>query len=1183
MRLTALQTPANNSWLPVFVTAILYYLSGNLILSLSMPPSYATAIWPPTGIALAAVLLWGYRVLPAVFLADLLIHFEVYNVPTSSESPLQLLIFFLNPVTSVLRAWLGSVLVKKYAGYPNALISIKLIFLFFLFAGPVASFLPAMLSIYGLFLTGVILKQDLVFSFLTWWMGDCNGIVVFTPLFFIFFDRSHRIWRQRLFSVGLPLIIIFLITSAAYLLAQHFEVERLHKIIGKQSDIIRDDLEDEFQHHLTAINLFKYLADSHQLISEADFRLFSLLIFNHHPDISHLEWLDASKNKSGYNFTSQYRANGETVNTIDFISVADVANKLDFDSRFVTRTVNNQFLIFMPIVETGEKSCQCLKGLVAEVVNINKFVEGALNKRNIEHLVIKISEEKSDERRQAVFQSNNIQELSDPLALFNHALITLLDQKWLLEIAPDKKFLSEYYSWSVWQLLAGGMFLTGFMSIGLLVLTGQNESVKSEVDSRTQELKLINSKLLKSEQQFRKLVQTQSAIFWRADPATCRFLFVSDEAESLLGFPVERWLNEADFWPRHIHEDDRITALAYCAEETRNLRNHDFDYRMLTADGRCIWLRDYVNLVVDNGEVTEMFGFIIDITLQKQAEEQLRLAATTFESQQGIMITDNDSKILRVNKAFTEITGYSQEQAIGKSPRILSSGRHDEVFYRDLWTQLTTNGHFEGEIWNRRKNGELYPEWQTITAVKNDAGEVSHYVCVFSDITEKKDAEGKIHALAFYDPLTHLPNRRLLLDRFDHELAIAKRHKQFGAVIFLDLDHFKILNDTKGHLVGDELLIQVAKILVSTLREEDTPARLGGDEFVVLLHANSDSLRTAADQARVVAEKIKDKLNEPFMLKQYQHQISTSIGITLFPDHHQSPEVILQQADTAMYRSKASGRNTISFFHPSMQEAANLRLNLEKDLRAAIENGRLILCYQPQVDASGAVLGAEALIRWKHLDKGLLLPVDFIPVAEESGLILSIGRWVLLEACNQIKAWHDGGVKLPHISVNVSSRQFRQQDFVDQVKHAIESSGIAPHLLGIELNESVMIVDINDTIAKLEALKALGISIAVDKFGTGYSSCMYLKQLPINTLKIDQGFISNILMNPGDVSIIEAIISMAQHLNLRVIAEGVETPEQLAFLKQRGCSVFQGYYFSHPLPAAEYEDKFFDLETAGSD
>ncbi|OYV19394.1 MAG: hypothetical protein CG438_822 [Methylococcaceae bacterium NSP1-1] len=953
MHLKTLQNPIIKSWLPVFVTAVLFYIAGKLTLSLSLPPSYATAIWPPAGIGLAALLLWGYRVLPGIFLAELLIHYELYNLPTLLESPLELLIFFLNPINSVIRAWLGCILVKKYAEYPNALISTRLIILFFLLAGPVATFLPAILSVYGLILTGNIIKQDAASSFLTWWMGDCTGIVVFTPLFLIIFDRSHRIWRQRLLSLGLPLCVMFVITVISYVLAQQYEVDRLRKILSKQTHIITHSLQDRFQQHLTTLSLYKGLADSDKPISEADFRLFSLLAFNHHSDISHIAWLYALKNNKEHRYISQYSATNEGNNPADFNSIADMANKLDFDPALVTAMNKNHFLIFMPLVETGENSCQCVKGLVAEVFNIKKYAEAALDKENIEHLVIKIFDAKSEGRRQSIFQSNNIHELSDPLALASHNTINMGEQKWLLEIAPDKKFLSEYYSWSVWELLAGGMFLTSFMSIGLLVLTGENESVRSEVDKRTDELKESNSKLIASEQQFRKLVQTQSAIVWRADPVTCRFLFVSDEAESILGYPVEQWINEADFWPQHIHEDDRATAVAFCAEETRNLRNHDFEYRMITADNRCIWLRDYVHLTVDNGEVTEMSGFIIDITKQKQAEEQLRLAATTFESQQGIMITDKNFKILQVNKAFTEITGYSQEEVLGKNPRILNSGLHDKVYFQDFWKQLTTNGRFEGEVLNRRKNGEIYPEWQTITAVKNDTGEASHYVSVFTDITEKKDAEGKIHAMAFYDPLTKLPNRRLLLDRFDQELSTAKRHKQYGAVIFLDLDHFKLLNDSQGHLVGDELLIQVANRLVSVLREEDTPARLGGDEFVVLLHANSESLSTVADQAWVVADKIKVKLNEPFMLNQYQHQLSTSIGITLFPDNHKSPAMILQQADTAMYRSKASGRNAISFFHPSMQEAADLRLNLEQDLRNAIDNGRFMLCYQPQVDASG--------------------------------------------------------------------------------------------------------------------------------------------------------------------------------------------------------------------------------------
>jgi len=577
--------------------------------------------------------------------------------------------------------------------------------------------------------------------------------------------------------------------------------------------------------------------------------------------------------------------------------------------------------------------------------------------------------------------------------------------------------------------------------------------------------------------------------------------------------------------------------------------------------------------------IRELYGFMIDITRQKHSEEQLRLAANTFESQQGIMITDKEAKILRVNKAFTSITGFSSVQVLGENPRILKSGRHDQAFFKDYWEQLLTNDKFEGEIWNRRKNGEVYPEWQTVTAVRNNQGEVSHYVSVFSDITEKKDAENKIHNMAFYDPLTNLPNRRLLLDRFDQEIAIAKRHKQFGAVLYLDLDHFKILNDSQGHLVGDELLIQVAARLSEVLREEDTPARLGGDEFVVLLHANSESLSDAADHAMIVAEKIREQINTPFVLGQYQHQIGTSIGIALFPEDQDRPDGVLQQADTAMYRSKSSGRNAINFFQPSMQEAADLRLSLEQDLRGAIDKGRFILCYHPQMNTDGEIVGAEALIRWEDSLKGRLSPADFIPVAEESNLILTIGKWVLMEACNQIKMWQDDGlVVVPYVSINVSSRQFRQQDFVDQVKYALESTGIAPSHLGIELTESVMIVDTTDTVDKMKALKALGVSIAVDDFGTGYSSLVYLKQLPLDVLKIDRGFVRDILNDSSDAVIVETIISMAKHLNIKVIAEGVETLEQLNFLKEKGCTIFQGYYFDQPLTAANFAETYLKQE-----
>lgn len=1156
------------------LTGVLFYAAGRMTTPLSFPPSYATAIWPPAGISLAATLLWGYRVLPAVFLAELLIHYETYDITAILGSPSELLVFFLNPLNSAARAWLGCILVKKFADYPNEMISTRLIVLFFLFAGPVATFLPAVLSVLGLLYNEVIIREDLLFAFLTWWLGDCTGIAVFTPLFLIVFDRSTPIWRQRKKAVGLPLMVMFLVTAFAYLFAQQHENRRLQKIIDYRANDIRQILEHQFQRQLAVMNVYKGLAETIQ-IKEVNFRSISLSIINQLPSASRLIWLEPVNDAADSRFVNSYSVDGNYRRSPDLGSVLQKVTRLDFRSGNSVVTGERDFLIMMPVSEEADHSCECIKGIVAGIFKTDQFVMNSLGKKSLQRVVIRLFNNQNGGKPQPIFQSHGGREFSNPLGLVSRNTVDLGPAKWSLEVSPDDQFLSENYSWSVWLLLAGGMFLTGLTSISILVLTGHTESVRSEVNKRTEELKLSNHKLIASEQQFRRLVQTQSAIVWRADPVTLRFLFVNDEAVILLGYPVKKWLDDPDFLQEHVHKDDVERTISCWNSVIAKPGDQEVEFRIHASDGRVLWLRNFIDVSVDHGKVTELYGFMIDITRQKQAEEQLRLAATTFESQQGIMITDEDARILRVNKTFTEITGYSREQIEGKNPSILKSGHHDQKFYQEFWRQLTANGRFEGEIWNRRVNGEIYPQWQTVTAVKNESGQVSHYVSVFSDITEKKNAENRIHALAFYDPLTGLPNRRLLLDRFEQELAKARRHKKFGAVIFLDLDQFKVLNDTQGHLVGDELLIQVASRLTSVLRNEDTPARLGGDEFVVLLHAEAENVSTVADHTRIVAEKIRDNLNEPFLLHQSPHRLSCSIGIALFPDGLEKPDKILQQADIAMYRSKTKGRNTVSFFHPSMQEATDARLKLEQNLRTAVDQGGFLLYYQPQVDASGKLFGTEALIRWDHPEKGLLLPKHFVPVAEESSIILDIGNWVLKEACRQIKVWQNAGFSPPRVSVNINAHQFRQKEFVDQFRQTFESSGITPGLLGIELTESLMIDDMEETIAKMEALKTMGVAIAVDDFGTGYSSLMYLKQLPIDVLKIDRVFVKDILTNANDTVIIETIIGMAHHLNLRVIAEGVETDRQLDFLKQRRCHGFQGYYFSEPLSALHYADKYF--------
>lgn len=1164
------------NWHYTVLTAVLFYLAGRLMFPFTWSLSHAGAVWPPAGIGLGATLLWGYAALPGVYLADLLLHYQLYPIPDTPEGKL---IFFLSPLSNVLRSWLGCYLVKRYLGLANPLVSLRSNLLFFVFSGPVAAYLPAVLNVWALYYLGIVHKPDLIFTFFTWLLGDCSGIAIFTPLFFIAFNKSHRIWRQRIFPLGMPLLIIFTIVATGYLYAQNRELGRLHKLIGNQTEAVKEALLDEYSIHHSVLERIEGML-ALQPINQTYFSFSAQTALKQHPDLVGIEWLEAQKTMAGYRFNRHFSEARDNSQPVSFGLIPDLIRNISTKQTLVILLGDQHYVIAIPSYETGPNTCECIKGVVAGVFDINAFLYDAMHRGNYKQIFVKLFDDASIPKVVSIFGKIGDEAIVDPLGLAKLETLSLGNLGWYLQVIPKPNFLAENYSWSPWQLLVGGMFLTGFMSIGLLVLTGHTEFIASQVDKRTRELRRSNLKLVARERQFRKLVQTQSAIVWRADPVTFRFVFVSLEAVSILGYPVKQWLDEPDFWQKHLHEDDKETVLNACAEgriSTKN-KNFDMEYRMIAADGHIVWLRDISTMVVEKGVIRELYGFMIDITRQKHSEEQLRLAANTFESQQGIMITDKDANILRVNKAFTQITGFSAVQVIDQNPRILKSGRHDQAFFEDYWQQLLTYDKFEGEIWNRRKNGEVYPEWQTVTAVRNNLGEVSHYVSVFSDITEKKDAENKIHNMAFYDPLTNLPNRRLLLDRFDQEIAIAKRHRQFGSVLYLDLDHFKILNDSQGHLVGDELLIQVAGRLSDVLREEDTPARLGGDEFVVLLHANSGSLGEAADHAMIVAEKIREQLNTPFVLGQYQHQIGTSIGIALFPEGQESPDGVLQQADTAMYRSKSSGRNAINFFQPSMQEAADLRLSLEQDLRGAIDKGRFILCYHPQMDVDGKMVGAEALIRWEDSIKGRLSPADFIPVAEESNLILTIGKWVLMEACSQIKMWEDDGLgALPYVSVNVSSRQFRQQDFVSQVKYALESTGISPSRLGIELTESVMIVDTHDTIDKMKALKALGVSIAVDDFGTGYSSLAYLKQLPLDILKIDRGFVRDILSDTSDAVIVETIISMAKHLNINVIAEGVETAGQLAFLKEKGCTIFQGYYFDQPLTAASFAESYLKV------
>ncbi|SFU99215.1 putative bifunctional diguanylate cyclase/phosphodiesterase [Pseudoduganella namucuonensis] len=560
-----------------------------------------------------------------------------------------------------------------------------------------------------------------------------------------------------------------------------------------------------------------------------------------------------------------------------------------------------------------------------------------------------------------------------------------------------------------------------------------------------------------------------------------------------------------------------------------------------------------------------------DITARRQAEASLRVAAIAFDSSDGMMVTDEHGVILKVNQSFCNITGYSATEIVGQRPAVLSSGRHDAAFYREMWRCINEHGGWEGEIWNRRKNGEVYPERLSIAAVKDCDGAVTNYVAAITDITVSKAASDEIKMLAFYDPLTRLPNRRLLLERLNQALAAAAAGRHGGALMFLDLDNFKTLNDTLGHNVGDLLLQQVAARLQACLRQGDTVARLGGDEFVVLLEGLGGQPLDAAAEADGVAGKILAALNEPYRLGAHQCHSSASVGVALFHHGHpQRPDELLMHADIAMYQAKQAGRNGVRFFDQSMQDSISARVRLESELRLALERDEFELYYQAQVDQRGRIVGAEALVRWNHPNGGCVPPSRFIPLAEETGLILALGGWVLERACAQWKEWQRlPGTRGLTVAVNVSARQFHQPDFCERVAAAVARHGVAPGVLKLELTEGMLLESMERTIATMHRLKRIGVRLSLDDFGTGYSSLQYLKRLPLDQLKIDQSFVRDLVGDGNDQAIVLTIIAMARSLKLEVIAEGVETEAQRALLAKLGCRRYQGYLFGRPVPASE--------------
>lgn len=624
----------------------------------------------------------------------------------------------------------------------------------------------------------------------------------------------------------------------------------------------------------------------------------------------------------------------------------------------------------------------------------------------------------------------------------------------------------------------------------------------------------------------------------------------------------------------------------------------NFESQVYKKDGSIIWISENARMVSDASGVFLYYeGMVQDITDLRVAQESLRQSESvaqqsleTLKHQKFaldkhaiVTVTDVQGRITYANEKYCEITGYSLDEIIGKDNVIVNSGYHPKGFFKGMYSIVASGKSWHAEVCNRTKSGDLYWVDATIAPYMGDDGKPESYITISTDISERKAAEAKNNHLAFYDQITHLPNRRLLLDRLNQALAASLRSGRNGALLFLDLDHFKVLNDTLGYEVGDLLLRQVSERLSNCVREGDTVAHIGGDEFAVLLENLSENTIEAATQAEVIGDKVLVSLNQSYQLNEHVYQSSSSMGAVLFGDQAHTPDDLLKHGDIAMYQAKAAGRNTLRFFDPKMQEAINARVEGERELRKALELKQFELYYQIQVDYKGSPLGAEALIRWNHPDRGIISPFHFIPLAEEVGLILPLGQWVLDAACAQLKVWQKNSATRDLVlAVNVSAKQFLQPDFVLEVQATVLRHRIDPAGLKLELTESLLIDNIKHIIATMTALRAFGIKFSLDDFGTGYSSLQYLKKLPLNQLKIDQSFVRDIATDFSDRAIVLTIITMAQSLGLDVIAEGVETEEQQQFLREKGCMSYQGYLFSKPLPIQAFDQLVLEMSSSAT-
>ncbi|MEN3157811.1 EAL domain-containing protein [Alkalimonas sp. NCh-2] len=958
---------------------------------------------------------------------------------------------------------------------------------------------------------------------------------------------------------ALAILVVTLLLNAAfvwYLDAQRTSRQQLTSAQMAQSFI--NQLQLRFERNITAA--YAIAAGINQS-NQVDFTVYASQLLNYYPDILAISLApdgiirqvyppETNEALLGFDMFAHPEQSREAVQ-------AKAAGKLQVNGPFALLQGGHGVVARLPLFDGG-------KDAFWGFINVTLLLDPILDSLHQDYFAdrrihYRLWRNGTEQPQKTIRQHQN---LTTPQQQFS---IAMPDTSWQLAISYQPSWQERLPFWL--ELLFGllsSLLLYGFTLL-YLQLRRQHLLLSQQVAEKTSELQ-------QTLQRYRSFIQASNTGGWEYDHNR-HFLKCSQEYFSMLGRKRQHYdqsgqENLTATWLDLLHPDDvtpASQAFIHYLQQANGMYENQF--RMRHQDGHWVWILSRGRTLLDHdGNPTAItVGTHIDISAQKQTEMKLRLLEQLFEqSSEGMLVTDPNHTIVLINKAFTTISGYSSAEAVGQTPKLLSSGKHNKDFYQAMQQAIQRHGNWQGEIWNRRKNGELYPEWLSISQIKDAKGQLSHYVALFSDISNYKQDQEKLNLLAHFDSLTQLPNRTLLIDRTEQAIQRAKRIGQQIAMLFIDLDRFKKINDALGHEVGDEVLVQAAKRLQAMTRSQDTLSRLSSDEFILLL---PDTNQEAAGR---LAKRILESMQSPYQFAKEPLSISASIGIAIYPNDGDNFFELNKHADIAMFKAKEDGRNKYCFFTAGMQSQFNRQLQLENALRHAIEHNQLQLVYQPQFCLHHKKLsGFEALLRWQHPELGFISPAEFIPVAEHSGLMIQLGEWVLQHAIQQQKRWYQQGYSGLVMAINLSPVQFRQPELLTIISAQLELAKLPPHCIELEITESAMVEDAEQAIKTVDAIRHKGISIAIDDFGTGYSSLSYLKRFQLNKLKIDQSFVRELLENHEDRAIVTAIIRMAQSLGLKTIAEGVETAEHQGWLQQLGCDEIQGYHYGRPMSAAE--------------